>query len=158
MQISAFALLVCAGPLAFCQSNETFAPYVDHAGKMPFTFNSQARDFSQAPRVWNFAPTLPMTHTIVTASPALRSSVDLHIDPEIVVHPSSSRIGAQPQGTFMAQNQFPGLRFLPIDAPQARVEPVPIVWPHLNMEQIPTICRECRMVPAQSVPEKFPHP
>ena len=94
---------------------------------------------------------------MLTASGLLTSSGSV-VDPEIVVHPSSSRIGVQPQGTFMAQNQFPGLRFLPINAAQAKVEPIPIVWPNLKMEEIPTICKQCRMVPAQSIPEKFTHP
>jgi hypothetical protein len=62
---------------------------------------------------------------------------DAHIDPQMVVHPPKSSLGVQPPGTLVAQNQYPNLRFLPIDWPEAKIELIPIYWPNLKVEAIP---------------------
>jgi hypothetical protein len=41
---------------------------------------------------------------------------DAEIDPKIIVHPPQSSIGVNPPGTPMAQNEYPHLQMLPIEA------------------------------------------
>lgn len=55
----------------------------------------------------------------------------------MIVHPPKSSLGAQPQGTMVAQNEYPGLQFLPIEVASAELKPIPIAWPNLKLQPIP---------------------
>jgi hypothetical protein len=71
---------------------------------------------------------------------------DSPIDPGILLHPQAKDLGAQPPGTLVAQNQFPGLTLLPIDGKVAVIAPISTTWPQLRLEPIPTICSQGRVL------------
>jgi len=82
----------------------------------------------------------------------LKPPGNAQIDPKIIVHPAQSRIGDQPPGTQIAQNQFPGLELLPIEWPQLKIKPIPTVWPKLKLEPISAMGNE-----EQASPHRQPH-
>jgi hypothetical protein len=59
------------------------------------------------------------------------------IDPKMILHPPQSSLGVQPQGTGMAQNEFPNLRIQPIDSARSAVDATPTNWPALKVQIIP---------------------
>jgi hypothetical protein len=73
---------------------------------------------------------------------------DAQIDPQMIVHPTARDLGVQPAGTLVAQNLYPGLQYLPIEAEgcgpkggplsttwrELKVEPISIAWPKFKME------------------------
>jgi hypothetical protein len=63
---------------------------------------------------------------------------DAQIDPKIIVHPPASSIGVQPPGMAVAQNEYPGLRMLPIESAGPHIEAIPTQWPPNRLENIPT--------------------
>jgi hypothetical protein len=85
-----------------------------------------ARDNEYAPVDGDFTP---------PPAPRVRLG-DAQIDPKIIVHPSQSRFWDQPPATQLAQNQFPGLKLLPIEWPQLKIKPIPTVWSNLKMKPI----------------------
>jgi len=99
-----------------------------------------------APRFqWN--PNLALRpRMILPLSPPAR---DAQIDPGILLRPAPNRIGALAPGHEIASNQFPGLRFQPIDTAKPSLEKIPTQWPLLKVEQIPTRCAACSLDPAQ---------
>jgi hypothetical protein len=64
---------------------------------------------------------------------------DARIDPKTIVHPPPSRIGAQPPGIPLDRDRFPGLQLLPVEQSEAKLEPLPTLWPLLRIKPIPIV-------------------
>jgi hypothetical protein len=149
LKVLALFLSVCSLP-ALCQSGQ--APFIfAEPGKTPPAFTLEpGQDFSSGRREWKLKPFTPFSETILQAPPgpkALRPLGDAQIDPNMILRPPHSAAEAQPQGTLMAQNLFPGLRFLPIESLKATLGPISTVWPKRKMERIPTEWRDGRIIP-----------
>jgi hypothetical protein len=77
------------------------------------------------------------------------------IDPKMIVRPPKSSLGVQPQGTLVAQNLYPGLRFQPIETSTARLYPIPTPWPNLKLQKIPIVWPNYKLI---SIESKTPMP
>ena len=150
MRVAILALFLFAGSTAFAQSGPFGPLNSDPPGSLPSPWTAQRRDFGKLPPGWPATMHTPEWIVIRPAPTTLKPFGDAEIDPKIIVHSSQSRIGDQPPGTQIAQNQFPGLELLPIEWPQLKIKPIPTVWPNLKMEPISTMCAECRMVPVRA--------
>jgi hypothetical protein len=124
--------LVLGAPLAFGQAVSSPDPLVQP--QSPWA----AQDFSNRAPQWNGLSSIPFGKVYRPEPKPLVPLGDAKIDPQIIFHPSQSGIGAQQPGTAIAQNQYPGLKYLPIQWPQAKVEPIPTAWPNLQMSPITT--------------------
>lgn len=119
-------------------------------GELPYTFTWPGTDFSKIPPVWR-SSNIPTQAIIVQREIAPASRLgDAKIDPGIVVHPRKSNLGVQPQGTMVAQNEYPGLQFLPIDVATAELEPIPIAWANLKLQSIPIEWPKAKALPVLS--------
>ena len=151
MHLKVFALILSVFCLpALGQSGQS--PFVfTESVKMPPTLTLQpGQDFSTGRREWKLSPFTPFSETIMQAPPALkalRPLGDARIDPNILRRPPQSVLDLPSQGTLMAQNQFPGLRFLPIESPKGTSGPISTVWPKLKMERIPTNWPGAKFIP-----------
>jgi hypothetical protein len=116
----------------------------------PHAFNQPPRDFSKLPPAWqggNIAAQLAVA--LPRADGASRVD-NAQIDPRMIVHPAQSSIGAQPQGKLVAQNLYPDLQFLPIQAQAAASKALSTQWPLEKLQKIPTEWPKFEMLPAQS--------
>ncbi len=147
MRIVIRALFFFAGATAFGQSGPFGPLNPNPSGNLPSPWTAQGRDFGKLPPGWPATMNMTEWTAILPAPTTLKPFGDAQIDPKIVAHPAQSRLGDQPPGTQIAQNQFPGLELLPIQWPNARIKPIPTVWPNLKMESIPTMCGLCTMAP-----------
>ena len=147
MRIVIRALFFFAGATAFGQSGPFGPLNPNPSGNLPSPWTAQGRDFGKLPPGWPATMNLAEWTAILPAPKTLKPFGDAQVDPKIAVHPAQSRLGDQPPGTQIAQNQFPGLELLPIQWPNARIKPIPTVWPNLKMEPIPTMCGLCTMAP-----------
>jgi hypothetical protein len=81
-----------------------------------------ARDFSKLPPEWHASAVVPPRFIFQPKVPGTLQAEaggrlgDGKIDPKIIVHPPQSSIGVHPPGTPMAQNEYPHLQMLPIEA------------------------------------------
>lgn len=133
MRLCVFALLLCAGPVAFSQSAPSNP---DRFRKFPLRCNMPGRDLNKLPGQWSSLRTMPFGRMhLPSPKPAARLD-DAAIDPKIIVHPTAQNIGTQPPGALVAQNLYPELRFQPIDESKPRPRPLAIVWPQLKMELV----------------------
>jgi hypothetical protein len=120
MRFAILGLLFCAGTTALCQSTAPSPATPDTLGQTPLLVAPPARDFSKLPPGWHFSGAVPPRILLQPKMLKLpkpetnRSLVGAEIDPNIVVHPPQSSIGANPPGTPMAQNEFPHLQMRPI--------------------------------------------
>ncbi len=137
MRILVFAFL--AGPLACAQLPQT--PAQPGNPNHPPLFQLPRPGAPRFP--WN--PNLALRPNITVGRAPAR---DAQIDPGILLRPSPNRIGALPPAREIAHNQFPGLRFQPIDATKPSLERIPTRWPLLKIEQIPAGCSACSLDPA----------
>jgi len=122
--------------MALCQSSAQAPVNPRKPGELSPAFNWPGTDFSSIPPTWH-PDSVPVQTIIVLrdAGPAkLRDNAK--IDPGIIVHPPKSNLGVEPQATMLAQNQFPGLRFLPIEVSNTELGPIPILWPNLKLQPI----------------------
>jgi hypothetical protein len=145
LRLCIFALLLCAGPVAFGQSAPSNP---DQFGKFPSPWNAPGRDFNTLPQQWSSLRTMPFGKMHLPPTKATAPLGDAAIDPKIVVHPAERNLGTQPPGTLVAQNLYPGLRLLPIGDgkpgappqgsawPELRIEKISIVWPELKREPV----------------------
>jgi hypothetical protein len=122
MRLTILGLLFCAGTTALCQSTAPFPASPDSLWETPLVVTPPARDFSKLPPGWHFSAVVPSRVLIQPRILALpkaetnRRLDDAEIDPKIIVHPPQSSIGVNPPGTPMAQNEYPHLQMLPIEA------------------------------------------
>jgi hypothetical protein len=147
MRIVILALFFFAGATAFGQSGPFGPLNPKPSGNLPSPWTAHGRDFGKLPQGWPATMNMTEWTAILPAPTTLKPFGDAQIDPKIVVHPAQSRLGDQPPGTQIAQNQFPGLELLPIEWPNAKIKPIPTVWPNLKMEPTPTMCGVCIVVP-----------
>ena len=151
MHLKIFALLLSLACLPVLgQSGQ--APFIDaEPGKTPPALALQpGQDFSTGRREWKLSPLTPFSETMLQAPPTRRALLplgDAKIDPDILRRPPKSILDAQSQGTLMAQNRFPGLRFLPIESPQGTSGPISTTWPKLKMERIPIEWPGAKVIP-----------
>jgi hypothetical protein len=137
MRVSLFAFLLGA-PLAFGQAGTSAAFDPGSLGKMLSPWTATERDFSKLPRRFTLME-MPFTQLYRPAPKPLIPLGDASIDPQIIVHPPQSGTASQPPpGTAITQNQFRGLEYLPIQWPQAKIEPIPITWANLQIKEAST--------------------
>jgi hypothetical protein len=152
MRYTLFSLLLTAGSMAFGQAGPA-SPFSSGLPiQTPLPWSLQKPDFGKAPPNWDALRVLPRSEIEVQPPKAAALLGDARIDPEMVVRPARSRIGALPEGKLVAQNLYPGLRFQRIDdaacAPDAA--PLSTTWPRLKVKEIPITWPEMRMEWARS--------
>ncbi len=102
-------------------------------------FTQPWKDFSKLPPVWQMNGNAPLNLFSLQSRIPLRPLNDARIDPKIILKPPHSSLGMQPPEINMAQNEFPGLKLLPIDATAVNLQPIPGVWPNAELKAIPTL-------------------
>lgn len=148
MRCSLLLLVLSTGTVALGQAGPVNSLPAEPLGQSPWA--APNGDFSKMPQ-WRWDPSLGSFRTQSVLLPPSKSLIrlgDAAIDPQILRHPSTSDLGAQPPATQLAQNEFPGLKFQPINelsggpaSGASRCEPGPqllsTTWPKLQVEQIP---------------------
>lgn len=153
MRLVIAALILSAAPQVYCQSSEV---QQENSCGVPPAFTLPAPEFGKMPQQqWRMSNLFPAADLFRTEPKTLKPLGDAQIDPAIIIRPSQSKSIDQPQGTMIAQNQFPGLQFLPIDlAQRAKIKPIPTTWPLFKLEPIPTGCPQCAMLPVADITQK----
>jgi hypothetical protein len=149
MRITILSLFLCAGTAAFCQTGAPAIPknpWQTPLGGVP----TPIRDFSKLPPGWHAAPLTPPRMMYLPEVVDTTRPKGAQIDPKIIVHPPVSSIGMQPPGTAVAQNEYPGLRMLPIESARSHLEAIPTQWPPNRLENIPTQWPMAEIVAAQN--------
>jgi hypothetical protein len=123
-------VVLSTGVMAFAQGA---SPAPMNPGTSAWTARTQHLD--RLPPQWQIS-SAPLARRIGIPWKPLGGA---EIDPEIIVRPAQRDLGAQPAGTLMAENLYPGLRFQPIELPRCSpaVEPLSTLWPKLAIKQIP---------------------
>lgn len=122
MRLTILGLLFCAGTTALCQTTAPPPASSDNLWQGPLVAAPPARDFSKLPPGWQASAGVPPRFLFQPGIPGVpkagteRRSGDAEIDPKIIVHPPQSSIGVIPPGNPMAQNEYPHLQMLPIEA------------------------------------------
>jgi len=152
MRIMILSLFLCAGTTAFGQASAPAPAIPDNLWQTPLgVVPPPIRDFSKLPPGWHVTPQpTPKIKVVPPSATGTRSLRDAQIDPKIIVHPLASRIGVQPPGAAVAQNEFPHLRVMPIESAASAVEAIPTRWPRYRLERIPTQWPMSQIVPAHS--------
>lgn len=144
MRIVITALVLIAVPSVYPQSNRAQSNSTNNSASKPPTFTLNDKNFGKLPQwQWKFSTVTPMVGLFKTPPKTLKPLDNAQIDPEIIIHPSQSRTGEHSPGTMIAQNQFPGLQFLPVEWPRFKIEPIPITWPQLSLDPIQIECSRC---------------
>jgi hypothetical protein len=120
MRLTILGLLFCAGTTVLCQTTPPAPAAPDGLWQGPNAVTPPARDFSKLPPGWQASAVVPWRALIQPKAPEAETGSRLgnaKIDPRIIVHPPQSNISVNPPGTPMAQNEFPHLQMLPIEAP-----------------------------------------
>jgi hypothetical protein len=126
-----FFVLMLGTQLAFGQAS----PSPDPLSQLTSPWTTQPRDFSKLPPQWGTLRGMPYARIYRPVPKPAIPLGDARIDPQILVHPPQSGIVSQPPGTAIAQNQFPGLQYLPIEWPQAKIKPIPTRLPYLKIHE-----------------------
>ncbi|MGA2216774.1 MAG: hypothetical protein ABSG51_01720 [Terracidiphilus sp.] len=174
MRVASAALLLCSGVHLFCQSSTPVPANPDNAnrdtanpdkqGQNPPSVFLQQKDFSKGPPVWQITPGEPLKLVVPPGTGSFeklgrqwRQFGAPPVDPEMIVRPPASSIGAQPPGTQIAQNLYPGLELLPVDWSKFPInwskfkeEPIPTAFPNMKVEPIPITWPQYKAVYAQS--------
>ena len=122
MRLTILGLLFCAATTVFCQTARPSPASPDGLWEGPLVVTPPAGDFSKIPPGWQasaIVPWRPLIQPKVPGAPKAESGTrlgDAKIDPKIIVHPPQASIGVNPPGTPMAQNEYPHLQMLPIEA------------------------------------------
>jgi hypothetical protein len=144
MRLTILSLFFYAGTAAFCQLAATPGS-PNKPVQNPPVFNWQGTDFSRIPPAWHRSNvTQPPIFELHKTDP-VRIIDHTQIDPQMIVHPPKPSLGLQPQGTLVAQNEYPGLQFLPIGS--ATLQPIPITWPKLKLQAIPIVSPMLKLLP-----------
>jgi hypothetical protein len=115
-------------------------------------------DLDKQPSMRTLNAPVPLRLFVVPKTGAARLWDNTQIDPKIIMHSSQSKLGVQPQGTAIAQNEFPNLELLPIGSPKPALKPIPTQWPDLKFEAIPTTWPNLALLHATSVQVVTPKP
>jgi hypothetical protein len=122
MRLTILGLLFCAATTALGQAIARSPTTPDGLWQGPLVVTPPARDFSKLPPGWQASAVVPprmLYQPKVPGAPQAetgRRLGDAEIDPKIIVRPPQSSIGVTPPGTPMAQNEYPHLQMLPIEA------------------------------------------
>ena len=159
MRLFTLVLLFSAGAAALCQSPATALPDqpAPPAPAPPRTAPPREmpapRDFSKFPRSWRAHPFTLGKNLFSARLPGVKTAErwsGTQIDPGMIVHPPSTRIGALPPGTPIAQDQFPKLVYQPIQLQGPRAQPFSKTWPALKVQRISTTWPNFTLLPVQS--------
>jgi len=136
---TAILSLFLSGTAAFCQSPAPAPVTPQPLWQTPLVPPPlSGRDFSKLPPGWHSAPPIEPKMMLVPNPADTSRSKDAQIDPEIIVHPPPSSIGAQAPGAAVAQKEYPHLRMLPIDSANHAREEISTAWPCYRLDAIPT--------------------
>jgi hypothetical protein len=127
------ALFLYAGTTAFCQSVAPAPVSPDEWGRSQPAFTPPAWDFNKLPSDGRTPSMAAPKIFIRPGAGVARPWNDARIDPKMIVHPPPSSLGVQPPGTLVAQSLYPNLRFLPVEWPRLKLQPIPTQWPKLEM-------------------------
>ena len=122
MRLTILGLLFCAATTALGQATAPSPASPDNLWQGPLLATPPARDFSKLPPGWHASAVVPPRFLFQPKAPGVpqaetgRRLGDAEIDPKIIVHPPQWSIGVIPPGTPMAQNEYPHLQMLPIEA------------------------------------------
>jgi hypothetical protein len=147
MRLTILALIFYAGTTALCQSASPVPASPDNAQQNSHIFNWSGTDFSTLPPVWHRSSVLPQPMIVLPNGGPLRPNDRAKIDPQMIIHPPKSSLGLQPPGTLVAQNEYPGLQFLPIESSKKKMENIPTTWPNLKLQPIPILWPKSRLLP-----------
>lgn len=136
MRFCVFAVLLSAGPVVLCQSGPATPFDPNNFGRFSSPWTAQGGDFGKLPGEWNSLCTMPSGRMHLSPQKPTAPLGDAAIDPRIVVHPPERNLGTQYAGTLVAQNLYPGLRLLPIDAGKQGAAPPAGVWPGLKIGSV----------------------
>jgi hypothetical protein len=145
MRLAILALLYVAGTAALCQSS---VPAPAKPEDQWLILPQPAPEISMTTR--SFKMSIP-------PRPAIAPPIELKsigpgtVDPEMVVHPPQSSFGEQPPATDVAQNLYPGLTLSPIDEWKGNGNQIPITWPNLKVQNIPTSWSKLEIKPVENV-------
>jgi hypothetical protein len=123
MRLTILGLLFCAATTALGQATAPSPASPDGLWQGPLEVTPPARDFSNLLPGWKASAVVPWRPLIQPKMPGVAQAEigsrlgDAEIDPKVIVHPPQSSIGVTPPGTPMAQNEYPNLQMLPIEAP-----------------------------------------
>jgi hypothetical protein len=140
------AFCLTAGTTAWCQSAPPVGANTSSLVITAPTIFQFQKEIAKAPDR-QFTASAPLNIVLRPDIGVLQG--DAQIDPKIVVHPPPSSIGAQPPGTQMAQNLYPGLEWLPIGEAHLKEQPIPTQWPKSALKAIPTEWHTFKIIPAQ---------
>lgn len=126
-------LFLCAGSAAFCQPAVPAAMSPDELGRLQAAFIEPAREINKLAQGWHMTNTVPPRVLIRTDAGAARTWNDARIDPRMIVHPPPSSVGVQLPGTLVAKNQYPKLRFRPVEWPCLKLQKIPTQWPRFEI-------------------------
>jgi hypothetical protein len=142
MRLFTLVLLFSAGAVALCQSPATALPDQPAPPSPAPPQNLPApRDFSKFPRTWRANPFTLGKNLFSARLPGVKTAAPWNgaqIDPGMIVHPPSTRIGALPPGVPIAQDQYPKLVLQPIQLQSPRAQPFSTTWLTLKVQRIPT--------------------
>jgi len=146
MRSGILVLLLCAGAAAFGQSNAAAPPSPQSFKLTPPAITQLTLNFSSPHKDLPIANAQLWKSFANSRQVTMPRKADAQIDPGIIIHPPKSSIGAQPPGTPIAQNLYPGLKLLPVDE-SGKLEDIPIKWPNLNLQNIPITWPKYKIVP-----------
>jgi hypothetical protein len=147
MRLAVLALFICGGTMATGQQTAHAPAFPEQPSLTSHGMALPSGDFAKHPPQRHFNLVVPRSAIILPGS--LRQPNDAQIDPKIIVLPPQSSIGEQTPGMQVAENLYPGLKFLPIDESKAKLEPIPTSWPNLKIENIPTVSPKLEVLPVQ---------
>jgi hypothetical protein len=134
--------------VAWSQSNGLAPLKTGGPGASLNPFEWQGTDYSKVQPNWQRSGFLAMAPTVVrVAGPAVRLG-DAQMDSGMIHRPSKDRLGALPEGSLVARNEYPGLRFQPIQSPRGKIKAIPITWPRLEIKPIPIEWPDAMALPA----------
>jgi hypothetical protein len=141
MKQAVLALFVSAGMTAMCQTATPNPKNPDKLFQMPPQFSMQAPNPGKGLGSGNSLKAMSLPRVLV-APPKVHMN-QAEIDPGIIVTPPRP-FGGRDKGTPVAQNLYPNLRLMPVEA--GKLEPIPTEAPNLKVEQIPTQWPDERIV------------
>jgi hypothetical protein len=130
-------LTLSAGSVAWSQSNGLAPLKTGGPGATLNPFEWLGTDYSKVQPDWQRSGFLAMSPTVVrVAGPAVRLG-NAQGDSGMIHRVPKDRLGTLPEGSLVARNEYPGLRFQPILSPRGKIKAIPITWPRLEIKPIP---------------------
>ncbi len=135
MRCAILGVLFCAATSAVCQSVAPAPLGRLELGQAPPPITQPSMSFGKlgSSEVKTFVPPRIVDSPRMNAA---RHWDDARIDPEIIAHPSPSRLGLQTAGTQAAQNEYPNLMLLPVGASGSKLRATPAQWPNFKLKAL----------------------